>query len=319
MTLAGNGRVESVIHLPSGRETLAAPGNRFELYDDNPNDFDAWDIDPYTLNTRRDAPGATSCEVVTETPLRVEVAFTYPTMRQVVRLDAGSPRLEFHTTVDWHESHTLLKVCFPLAVRSPNATYEMPFGYAERPTHYSTSFDRAKYEVPGHRFADLSEHGFGAALLSESKYGFSCYSGDLRMTLLRSPKSPDPEADMGRHEFAYALYPHAGDWRDGDVLREAVLFNMPLRWTSDGPAESFAVVDGGLVLDSIKRAEDSGDVVLRLYEPYGGRGVARVNMPCTSARLANLLEDDGEALEIEGGAIVVPFRPREVITVKVTR
>ena len=124
-----------------------------------------------TRSTRgRPAPAATS-HAVSSTPLRAEIAFERPSLRQVVRLDAGSRRLEFHTTVDWHESHTLLKVCFPLAVRAPTATYEMPFGYAERPTHYSTSWDRARYEVPGHRWADLSEHGFGVALLNDSKYG----------------------------------------------------------------------------------------------------------------------------------------------------
>jgi alpha-mannosidase len=315
--LGEDGSVQSVVH--AGREVLAAPGNVFELYDDDPVDFDAWDIDPYTLRTGRDGGPAESYEVITETPLRVEIAFAYPTMRQIVRLDAGSPRLEFHTTVDWHHAHTLLKVRFPLDVRSPNATYEMPFGYAERPTHYSTSFDRAKYEVPGHRFADLSEHGFGAALLTDSKYGYSCYGGDLRVSLLRSPKSPDPEADMGLHEFAYALLPHTGDWRDGGVLREAALFNAPLRWTSGAPSESFATVEGGLVLDTIKRAEDSDDLVLRLYEPYGGRGVARVRVAARAARRANLLEDDGEQLALEDGAIVVPFRPREVITIKVAQ
>jgi alpha-mannosidase len=315
--LGEDGSVRSVVR--EGREVLAAPGNIFELYDDDPVDFDAWDIDPYTLRTGHDLPGAESYEVVTDTPLRVEIAFTYPSMRQVVRLDAGSPRLEFHTTADWHESHTLLKVRFPLDVRAPTATYEMPFGYAERPTHYSTSFDRARYEVPGHRFADLSEHGFGAALLTDSKYGYSCYGGDLRISLLRSPKSPDPEADMGRHEFAYALLPHAAGWRDGGVLREAVLFNAPLRRTSGVGHESFATVEGGLVLDTIKRAEDSTDLVLRLYEPYGGRGVARVRIAASSARRANLLEDDGEELALEDGAIVVPFRPREVITIKVAQ
>jgi alpha-mannosidase len=313
--LGEDGSVRSVVH--AGREVLSAPANVFELYDDRPVDFDAWDIDPYTLRTRRDVPGAESFEIVTDTPLRVEIAFTYPNVRQVVRLDAGSPRLEFHTTVDWHESHTLLKVRFPLDIRSTNATYEMPFGYAERPTHYSTSFDRARYEVPGHRFADLSEHGFGAALLTDSKYGYSCFGGDLRISLLRSPKSPDPEADMGTHEFAYALLPHAGGWRDGGVLREAALFNAPLVWTSGGPEQAFAQVDGGLVLETIKRAEDSDALVLRLYEPYGGRGVARVRIPARSARLANLLEDDRDELAIEDGAIVVPFRPREVLTVKV--
>ena len=212
----------------------------------------------------------------------------------------------------------MLKACFPLAVRARNATYEMPFGYAERPTHYSTSFDRARYEVPGHRFADLSEHGFGAALLSESKYGFSCYGGELRMTLLRSPKSPDPEADMGTHEFAYALMPHAGGWREGGVLREAALFNSPLRWVADEGllAEPFASVDGDLVLETIKRAEDSDAIVLRLYEPYGGRGESRVALaaPFTRATRTNLLEEDGEPVTIEDGVLVVPYRPREVIT-----
>jgi alpha-mannosidase len=323
--LAEDGSVASVVHKASGRETLAWPGNRLELYDDDPNDFDAWDIDPYTLQTRRDAPPAESCEVVTATPLRAEVAFERrlgegSRLRQVVRLDAGAQRVEFHTTVDWHESHTLLKACFPLAVRAPSATYEMPFGYAERPTHYSSSFDRARYEVPGHRFADLSEHGFGAAVLTDSKYGYSCYGGELRISLLRSPKSPDPQADMGRHELAYALFPHAGGWRDGGVLREAVLFNAPLVWTDAGFDGSFATVEGGLVLDGVKRAEDSDALVLRLYEPYGARGVARVRLShgWTTARRTNLLENGGgEPLATEDGAIVVPFRPREVITVMV--
>jgi alpha-mannosidase len=324
VTLGADGTVQRVLHKPTGREVLTAPGNRFELYDDDPVDFDAWDIDPYTLRTRRDAQPAESWKVVTDTLLRAEVAFERrigeaSTVRQVVRLDAGSPRLEFHTTVDWHESHTLWKVAFPLDVRSANATYEMPFGYAERPTHYSTSFDRAKYEVPGHRWADLSEHGFGAALLTDSKYGYSCYANELRISLLRSPKSPDPEADMGAHEFAYALLPHAGGWREGGVLRQAVQFNSPLRWTDDEPFPSFATVDGDLVLETIKRAEDSDDIVLRLYEPYGGRGVSHVVLDAevVSARLANLLEDDGDALVVEDGAIAIPYRPHDVLTVKV--
>jgi alpha-mannosidase len=323
VTLAPDGSIESVFHKASGRESLVAPGNRLELYDDLPVDFDAWDIDPYTLHTGRDAAPAESYEVVTATPLRAEIAFERPLgeasrARQVVRLDAGSERLEVHTTVDWHESHTLLKVAFPLAVRAPNATYEMPFGYAERPTHYSTSFDRARYEVPGHRFADLSEHGFGAAVLTDSKYGYSCHGGTLRVSLLRSSKSPDPEADMGGHEFAYALLPHAGGWRDGGVLAQAATFNAPLRFTELPLEGSFAAVDGGLVLDTIKRAEDSDAIVLRLYEPYGGRGVAHVRVAARSARRANLLEDDGDELEIRDGAVVVPFRPHEIVTVKVS-
>jgi alpha-mannosidase len=325
VTLSPSGMVESVFHKETRRESLAAPGNRFELYDDLPNDFDAWDIDPYTLRTRRDAQPAETHEIVTATPLRAEIAFERPLgetsrVRQVVRLDAGSDRVEFHTTADWHESHQLFKVSFPLAVRARNATYEMPFGFAERPTHYSSSFDRARYEVPGHRFADVSEHGFGVALLSDSKYGWSCYGSDLRLTLLRSSKSPDPEADMGRHEFAYALLPHAGGWREANVLAQATLFNAPLRRTEWSFEGSFAAVDGGLVLDTIKRAEDSDAVVLRLYEPYGGRGVAHVRLAHGFGRAVrtNLLEDEREELAVDDGAIVVPFRPHEIVTVKVS-
>jgi alpha-mannosidase len=236
---------------------------------------------------------------VTESQLRVEVEFdreltARSRMTQRVRLDARARRLEFHTTVDWHEERKLLKVCFPLAVRAPRATYEMQFGYAERPTHFSTARDAAQFEVPGHRWADLSEHGFGVAVLTDCKYGYSCLGGELRISLLRSPKSPDPEADMGRHEFAYALMPHAGGWREAGVVAEAACFNVPLRWGPgwhefDSPAE----VEGGLVLDTIKRAEDSDAVVVRLYEPHGARGVAALRL-----------------------AFQVPFRPHQIVTVK---
>jgi alpha-mannosidase len=316
-TLDEGGRLLSLVDKATHREAFAAPGNVFELYDDDPVAFDAWDIDPYTLGTGRPAPAATSY-AVTASPLRAEIAFEHPTMTQVVRLDAESRRLEFHVEVDWHESHTLLKVCFPLAVRAATATYEMPFGYAERPTHYSTSWDRARYEVPAHRFADLSEHGFGVALLNDCKYGYSCYGNELRLSLLRSPKSPDPDADMGRHRFAYAVLPHAGGWRDAGVVAEAMRFNVPLRRTA--AIESFAAVDDpNVVLDTIKRAEDSDAIVLRLYEAHGGRGVARVRLgsPFASARRTNALEDDGDTLAVDGQTIVVPYRPHEIVTVKV--
>jgi alpha-mannosidase len=226
-----------------------------------------------------------------------------------VRLDAGSRRVEFHTTVDWHEEHRLLKVCFPLDVHATTATYEMPFGYAERPTHYSTSWDRARYEVPGHRFADLSEHGFGAAVLTDSKYGYSCFGNELRVSLLRSPKSPDPDADMGAHAFAYALVPHAEGWREAGILAEAMRFNAPLRRTRAVGASFASVDDPNLVLDTVKPG------VLRLYEAHGGRGTARVRVDAVRARLATALEEPLEELALEDGAIVVPYRPHQVLTV----
>jgi alpha-mannosidase len=322
--LGEDGNVLSVVDKATGRETLAAPGNLLELYEDRPVKFDAWDIDPAHLETRRACAPAESWQLVSNGPLRAEVAFDRKvgersTLRQVVRLDAEARRVEFHTTVDWQEEHVLLKVCFPLEVHAPTATYEAPFGYAERPTHFSTSFDRARYEVPGHRFADLSEHGFGAALLTDSKYGYSCLGNELRISLLRSPKSPDPNADMGSHSFAYALYPHAGGWREGGVLAEAIRFNAPLRRTR-GIGESLASVDAaGLVLDTIKRADSGAGLVLRLYEPYGGRGTARVRLrePFGRARLANALEEPFADVAVDCSELVLTYRPHQVLTVLV--
>ena len=324
VTLGEDGSIVSVVEKASGRETLAAPGNRLELYEDRPVDFDAWDIDPAHLETRRDCDPADGFEVLSSGPLRAEVAFTRrvgerSSLRQVVRLDAHARRVEVHTEADWHEEHALLKVCFPLAVRASTATYEMPFGYAERPTHFSTSFDRARYEVPGHRFADLSEHGFGAALLTDCKYGYSCLGNELRISLLRAPKSPDPEADMGRHVFAYALLPHGGGWREAGVLAEAIRFNAPLRF-ADGIGQSFAQCDDpNLVLDTVKRAERGDDLVLRLYEAHGARGTARVALrtPPRRARLANALEEASDEVAIEDRELVLPYLPHQILTVLV--
>ena len=332
--LAADGSVASVVEKATGRETLAAPGNRFELYDDDPVKFDAWDIDPAHLETRRDCPAADRWELLATGPLRAEVAFERRVgdssrLRQIVRLDAEARRLEFHTTVEWHEEHKLLKVAFPLAVQAANATYEMPFGYAERPTHFSSSFDRARYEVPGHRWADLSEHGFGAALLTDSKYGYSCFENALRISLLRAPKSPDPDADIGRHEFAYALVPHESGWRQAGIVAEGIRFNAPLRWTTGFDALGFdtadfdgsfaSVDDPNLVLDTIQRGERTDTLVLRLYEAHGGRGVARVRLgvPFERARLANALEDELGYVTMDSGSLVLPYRPHEVITVLV--
>jgi alpha-mannosidase len=304
---------------------LAGPGNVLQLYDDRPTAYEAWDVDPFHLETVRDADGAESC-TVSGGGLRAEAELRYrigqaSTMRQVVRLDAGSSRLGFHCEVDWRERQTMLKVLFPVAVHAANATYQMQFGCTERPTHYSTSHDLARYEVPGHRLADLSEHGFGVALLTDCKYGYSTYGNEMRISLLRGTTVPDPEADLGEHRFAYAVLPHAGGWREAGVVAEAARFETPIRWLP-GPAapRSFVSVDDpNLMIDTIKRAEDSDAIVIRLYEAHGARGAARVRLawPVREAVRCNLLEDAGEALSVADGAIEITYRPHEIVSVLV--
>jgi alpha-mannosidase len=324
--IARDGTVTSLELRDGGREAVAAPANRFELYDDRPLNWDAWDVDPFHLETGRPCAGAHTSRVERAHPLRAELRFEHEIGRasrlvQTVRLDAGARRLEFHTEVHWRERHRMLKVAFPLRVHADRATYEMPFGHAERPTHYSTLADLARYEVPGHRWADLSEHGYGVALLNDCKYGHSAYGDTLRLSLLRAPTSPDPEADQGDHRFAYALMPHAGGWREAGVVAEARRFNQPLLW-AQGRAEArslAAVDDPNLVLDTIKRAEDGDALVIRLYEAHGARGTAslRLGFPVRSACFANLLEDPGDAARVDGDVIEVPYRPHQIVTLLV--
>ena len=322
--LAEDGTLSSLIEKASGRQVMAGPGNQLLTYVDKPTSWDAWDIDPWALETATQCPGATTCAVVTQVPLRAEVAFTHQVgvrsaLKQVVRLDAGSGRLEFHTEVDWQEDDTMLKVAFPVQIRAMEATYEMQFGATTRPTHYSTMHDLARYEVPGHKWVDLSEHGFGVSLLSESKYGFHTFGNTMHITLLRSPGSPDPKADRGQHRFAYAVYPHRGSWQEGGVVAAGYSFNVPLLWAGAPPASYFRVDDDGLVLDTIKRAEDSDALVLRLYEAHGGRGTTRVRvgLPMTRAALCNTLEEKGEALQVVGDEIVVAYEPHQLISILV--
>jgi alpha-mannosidase len=325
-TIGRDGLLRSLVEAASGREALAGPGNRLQLFEDRPVANDAWDVDPFHLETEADVAPAESVAVVRAEPLRAEAEIRWrfgraSGMRQIVRLDAGSPRLGFHCEADWHERHTLLTVLFPVAVRSADATYQMQFGHAERPTHYTTSHDEARFEVPGHRFADLSEHGFGVALLTDCKYGYSTFGNRMRISLLRSPTYPDPEADQGRHRFAYAVMPHAGGWREAGVVAEAARFETPLRWAPGAipPGSWVGVDDPNLVLDTVKRAEDSDALALRLYEAHGGRGRARirVGVPFTRASRANLLEDEEDDLAVTGGEIEVEYRPHEIVTVLV--
>jgi alpha-mannosidase len=332
--VGADGSLRSLVHRATGREALAAPANVLELYEDRPTDFEAWDLDPFHLETRRDCPPATAVTVTRAEALRCELTVKRPIgehsrMLQTIRLDAGARRLEFHCRIDWQEDQRALKVRFPVSARAPRATYEMQFGVVERPTHYSTRRDLAQYEVPGHRFADLSETGFGVALLSAATYGWSTYGGEMRMTLLRSPRWPDPNADRGEHDIAFAIVPHAGGWQEAEVTAEALCFNAPLLVGHEGArAGAASAVAGawlatdtpGLLIDTVKRAEDGDDLIVRLYEAHGARGTARlhVGLPFEGAGFTNLLEDALADAEVDGGDVSIPFRPFEIVTVRLS-
>ena len=306
--LSESGQVLDLMDFSSNCHLLSSPGNTLVMHDDRPSVWDAWDVEPSILETGYDCASADSCHIESQSPLRAEVVFQRQlgersVMTQTVRLDAASRRLEFHCDVQWQEEHKLLKVVFPTKVRSDRATFEMPYGYAERPTHMNTPTDAAQFEVPGHRWADISEPGCGLALLTDCKYGFSVHRGVLALSLLRAPTYPDENCDIGSHQFSYSVVPHQGDWRTGGVVPEAIAFNQPLLWVnrreSDG-GRSFFAVEGDLILDTVKLAEEGSGIVLRLYDPYGKQGTAivKTSLPLVSASRSNVMEDDLGPLDL---------------------
>ena len=375
-TFNHGGDLLSLIEKTFERETLKAAGNRLQIFADKPAMYDAWQLELYHLETAKDAPPAHSWVIYSQhqtkshlsqtravspnqantpsessladeekheqTTLRSEIKFARQigqnsTMTQTVRLDAGSRRLEFHCTVNWQEAHKVLKVLFPTNIQSMEATYDIQFGALTRPTHFNTPYDMAKFEVCAHKWADLSEYDFGVSLLTESKYGYSVFGSDMRITLLRSSKLPDSNADMGEHQFSYAIMPHPGSWQNAGIVAEAYKFNSPLLLTEsqndkasltkrDSPSSTemqpmqsyFSVDNDNLVIDTIKKAEDSDAIIVRLYECHGARGTAKLktSLPFKNAHYCNLLEDDLDKLSVEKGAVEINFFPFQIISLK---
>jgi alpha-mannosidase len=326
-----DGSLSSLFDKGTGREGIE-PGkaaNRFIIYDDQPNNWDAWDVDVFHLEKRSDCPGAKSCRVVEAGPLRASVVFEYDlspnsTLVQTVQLSAISPRLDFNTEVEWHEDQKFLKVEFPLNVRAQHATYEVQFGHLQRPTHFNTSWDMARFEVMAHRWADLSDVDFGVALLNDSKYGHATHGSVMRLSLLRAPTAPDPQADRGHHIFRYALLPHAGSPQTSGVIEEGYRFNVPLHLfpttASEGQESYFGVSSPAVILDTVKKAEDSDELVVRLYEARGTSGKARLtsSLPVKSVTRCNLLEDNepGAQPQWADNGFDFTYKPFELISFK---
>jgi alpha-mannosidase len=258
--------------------------------------------------------------------VRIEREFDGSTIVQHISLCAGTVRVDFDTEVQWHAEHKFLKVAFPVNVRSPRATYEIQFGHTERPTHFNTSWDMARFEVCAQRWADLSEGDYGVALLNDCKHGYDIHGNVMRLSLLRAPTAPDLEADRGRHEFVYALLPHGGDFRKGGVIEQACALNMPLHLVETGarkgtlPArQSYFEVDrAGVLIEAVKHAERDDSVIVRLYEAYGTRGPVEMTttLPVKHAFRADLMERAGAPMDCEGGRIRFTVKPFEIVTLK---
>lgn len=339
LTLDAHGRITSLVDKRNAREVIAPGeyGNQLVAFEDKPLDYDAWDIDIFYTEKPTPLDAAESVTVIERGPLRasVEIVRRYlsSTITQRISLYRDSPRIDFATEIDWHEHQILLKAAFPVTVLATMATYEIQFGTVERPTHANTSWDGARFEVCAQRWADLSEAGYGVALLNDGKYGYDVHGHTLRLTLLKSGISPDPDADTGRHRFTYSLLPHAGDWREGAVTAHAAQLNLPVRVVmrmADPVSEPQTYVSGegfvatdraGLFVDTVKPANDGRGVIIRLYEGHGARGPASLTFAraIANAEECDLLERrTGDVAQPGAHTLAFAVRPYEVKTLRVT-
>ncbi|MFI9586743.1 alpha-mannosidase, partial [Streptomyces sp. NPDC052236] len=333
---ADDGTLASVRDLTAGREVLAAPGNLLRLHSDLPNHWDAWDIDKHYRNRFTDLLDADAVTVAATGPLlgaiRVERAFGKGSrIVQTVTVRAGSRRIDIETAIDWHEAEKILKAAFPIDVRADRSTAEIQFGHVHRPTHTNTSWEAARFEVSGHRWVHVAEPGYGVAIVNDSTYGHDVSrttredgstTTTVRLSLVRAPQCPDPAADQGVHRFTYALLPGA---TVEDAIAEGYALNLPLRVAAAAhTAEPLVSSDNPAVtVESVKLADDrSGDVVVRLYESYGGRAKAtlRTGFPLAGAQVTDLLERPlpDESVGTEKDAVVLELRPFQILTLRLS-
>jgi alpha-mannosidase len=337
------GCITSLYDKKASFETLAsgACGNELQAFKDLPKDYDAWNIDPGTYDA---APTllnkADSVQLLDKDPaggrmratIRITRTWQHSKFVQDVSLYSGSDQVEVSNDIDWHEDHILLKAAFALAASSKMATYEIPYGTIERATTRDNSFEKAMFEVPAMRWADLGDGRHGFSLINNSKYGYDAKDNVLRLTLLRSPTWPDPVADRGHQHFTYALYPHAGDWKQAMSVRHGYEYNYGLKalqvmaHPGNGPLEqSFASIKGdNVVLTAVKKAEDGNSLIVRFYEWAGKANNVMLTVPkgATDATIADMQENVvGSALSTThteaGDVITVPVTPYEIQTVRI--
>ncbi|WP_026699783.1 alpha-mannosidase [Salibacterium aidingense] len=257
-------------------------GNVFQVFEDKPLHYDAWDIDIFYKEKMQIISDLTGVEVIEQGALRAVIRFHWnyntSTIQQDIIVYADNRRIEFQTDVDWHEQNQLLKVAFPVDIRSTEATYDIQYGNVKRPTHWNTSWDYARFETVAHQWVDLSERDYGVSLLNDSKYGHDIKENTMKLTLLKSAVMPDPSQDQGHHTFCYALYPHDKDWYESGTVKEAWSLNNPLfikKGKINNGMLSFSLFEteaDHIMIDAVKQAEEGNEVIVRLHEYSGKRG-----------------------------------------------
>ncbi len=324
--------IKSIFFKEADREVVKSGerANEIRIYPDFPDEYDAWEWQEYSKNGSYITLTELSEVRVIKDGVRCAIEIVRPhmesTITQRIWFTKGSPEIDFDVVADWHQRHQMVKVAFPTDINADKATYEVQFGTVERPTHFNTSWDKAKFEVCAQKFADLSEGNFGVGLMNDCKYGHDIHDGVMMLSLFKSPTEPNPEADQGIIEFTYAICPHSGAFKDSDIRQRAYVLNNPAdaikatgKKSSIPEKFSFVCSDKeNVIIETVKEAEDSEATVIRLYESSNTRTrvTLTVGFPADKCYLCNLLEEEEEELKIECGKVTLNVRAFDIVTLK---
>lgn len=327
-------QIVSLYDKQNAREVLKAGAiaNELRAYADYPDSYDAWEWQIYSNDQYETITALSSCKFVQDgvrAGLRIERPYRDSKITQTIWFYDSLPTIEFETAVDWHERHKMLKAAFPVDVNSDKATFEIQFGTIERPTHFNTPWDQARFETCAHKYADLSDNGYGVSILNDCKYGHDIHDGVIQLSLLRSPTYPNPEADQGQHSFTYAIYPHAGRLCEADTAKYAYYLNKPMvalpasgdKTTIPASYSMISTECENLICETVKESEDKKGTIVRFYESQNKKTAAKIalGIPAKKVYLCNLLEEKEREIPLENGCFEYTFSGFEIATFRIEK
>lgn len=321
-----NGQMVGAFDKQVNRQLLSGAGNVLSLYEDRPLAWDAWDVDVYYENLEIDQARSVKSARVAKGKIRdsleTELQVGSSIITQNVVLPNNSRRLDFETTVNWKEEHAMLRVAFPTTIQTNESSCDIQYSYVKRPNHRNTSWDMARFEVAAHKYADLSDNGYGVAVLNDCKYGYKILGGTIDLNLLRSPTYPDETADKHVHSFVYSLLPHVGTLMESDVMAEANMLNqspvMARGYAKGGVNWPCKVTGDGVSLEVVKKAEKEECLIIRLVETLGRNSPAVLETADNYTDLipTNLMEwEDDEPIDCVS-KVQLKLSPFEIQTYK---
>lgn len=334
LTLDKKGRIVSLFDKTASREIVKDGEylNDFCAYEDEPYQYDAWEISDYYKS--KPYPFETDADIMpvfdgTRAGFKVVRTYMSSTVSQKIWLYSKNPRIDFETEIDWHQKHQVLKIEFPFDIHTNEATYEIQFGHVKRPTHSNTSWDSARFEVCAHKWVDVSENGYGISLLNDCKYGFSAEGSTISLTALKCASYPDPEADEGKHVFTYSLLPHTSSLYDAGVIQESYKLNQKSEavHVSDNSGTlpcKFSLVScdaDNVIIETAKQAEQDDSLIVRMYEAYDSRNTVCLTVAdgFKEVYLCDMMENELDKLEFNNNTVNVPIKNFEIITLKFKR